>query len=80
MNQQVEISVRNPYPGKAPDFNYAKNIGLGAGLNLIKSLVPKYGADLSIHTYDNLIIAKLTLTEPVIINANDKPESQKQIA
>ena len=80
LDQKVEITVRNPYPGNAPDFNYAKNIGLGAGLNLIKSLVPKHGADLTIHKHDNLISAKLTLTEPVITTANDKPESQKQIA
>ena len=80
LDNHIEITVRNPYQGKAPDFDYAKNIGLGAGLSLIKSLVPKRGAGLTIQTHDNLIIAKLTLTEPVITTANDKPESEKQIA
>ena len=80
LDNHIEITVRNPYQGKAPDFDYAKNIGLGAGLSLIKSLVPKHGAELTIQTHNNLIISKLTLTEPVITTANDKPESEKQIA
>lgn len=80
LDNSVDIVITNPHTDSETDFDYERNIGLGAGLNLIKSLVPKRGALLTIKKHDNLISAKLTLTEPVLDVANDKHKAKIQIA
>lgn len=80
LDNSVDIVITNPSTHSNIDFDYARNIGLGAGLNLIKSLVPKRGAQLVIDKQNHKISAKLTLTEPVLHIANDKYKSKIQTA
>ena len=80
LNSRAEVVISNPCANTTPDFDYANNSGLGAGLNLIKSLVPKRGASLVINKHDNCVVATLNLTEPVIEISNEQSKPEKQIA
>lgn len=60
------IIVRNS--GKLPpDFDFAAGAGLGAGLELVGSLLPTQGASLEIAvTMDGMVECRLVLTPPVV--------------
>ena len=50
------------------DFDFSAGHGLGTGLTLVKSLLPAFGATLTIANNDNGVRAELRLTPPVLIN------------
>ncbi len=58
------MRVRN-WPATLPTgFDFAAGVGLGTGLTLISSLLPRQGAHLLIRQRDNAVEAKLELTHP----------------
>jgi len=63
----ARVRISNPGALPAADFDFAKGTGLGTGLNLVKSLLPRHGARLEIVQEDDQVVAELTLTDPAII-------------
>lgn len=61
-----QVLIRNP--GTLPSgFDFAANTGLGTGLELVRSLLPPWGATLDIEAHaDNVIESRLVLTSPVV--------------
>jgi len=64
----VIIKVQNDGAGLPANFDFNNRKGLGTGLSLIKSLIPRQGAELSIHEIDIGVLATFTLTKPVLLN------------
>jgi len=69
---RARVVIRNPVTGM-PDFNIATGEGLGTGLSLVRSLLPKEGTHLS-YALDSrgFILATLSLAAPVVVAAIDK--------
>lgn len=61
-------------------FDYDRKIGLGSGLKLVNSLLPKNGARFSISRTNMDMRAQLSLFEPVITAYHDTNNAEKQIA
>ena len=59
----IQLTIHNPGQ-RLPDFNSGSNSG--AGLQLVKSLMPKAGASLSWQQQDNTVLTLLELEPPVI--------------
>lgn len=60
------LKVSNP--GSLPEgFNFAAGTGLGTGLEIVKSMLPSEGVELSIIQESNFVIAELKL-EPAILS------------
>ena len=64
----VIIKVKNDGATLPAQFDFKNGQGLGTGLSLIKSLLPRQGAELSIQQIDNDVVSTLTLTIPVLLN------------
>lgn len=66
----VEVHVCNVGQLKR-DFDFASGSGVGTGLTLIRSLLPKRGAALSYQELNGVVMAKLSLAEPVLKPVDD---------
>lgn len=63
----ANVIVRNRYRGPALDLNLASGKGLGTGLELVCSLLPKDGsARLTIRQQDEEVVAELRLRPPLV--------------
>ena len=76
----AELTIKNKHLDTEHEFDFEKNIGLGAGLNLIKSLVSKNGANLVIKKQHDTVISTFNLTDPVISKYNENCTKSRQIA
>jgi len=71
----IELRIRNVARG-VPDFDFAVGDGLGTGLSLVRSLLPKQGAHLY-YQFDALsgfMLTTLHLTAPVVLA---RPEEEQ---
>jgi PAS domain S-box-containing protein len=65
------IRIANNRTTRYREFDFEQGNGLGTGLSLIKSLLPRHGATLRFYHADSQIIAELQLVPPVILLANE---------
>lgn len=64
----VRALVRIASQGSLPaGFDWAAGKGLGTGLSLIKSLIPKRGATVAINDANGMVLAELSITAPVLV-------------
>ncbi|MFV2061502.1 MAG: histidine kinase dimerization/phosphoacceptor domain -containing protein [Gammaproteobacteria bacterium] len=70
-NDTVVIKVQNDDAVLPEHFDFIKGKGLGTGLSLIKSLLPREGAELTIQQTKAGVLSTFTLTTPVLINDED---------
>jgi len=68
----VIICVQNDDAVLPENFDFTNRSGLGTGLSLIKSLLPRQGAELTIQQIDAGVLATFTLTTPVLLNNENK--------
>jgi PAS domain S-box-containing protein len=66
--QTALLTVRNACKAEPADLNFDLGEGLGTGLSLVRSMLPRKGASLSLRFNDGEMIASLMLTAPVAIN------------
>jgi len=64
----ARVSISNPGEFPSTGFDYATGAGLGTGLNLVKSLMPKRGADLEFVREGNRVSVTLAMRAPAIID------------
>jgi two-component sensor histidine kinase len=64
----VIINVQNDDASLPENFDFLNGKGLGTGLSLIKSLLPRQGAELSIQQIHSGVLSTFTLTIPVLLN------------
>jgi len=75
------LEIRNPGNVLPKNFNFSSGTGLGTGLTLIRSLLPKQGAELKIRQTTQGIVTHLILTTPNLENKYDfKRYREKQSA
>lgn len=60
----IDVRVRNRPAALAPGFDFAAGSGLGTGLTLITSLLPRRGASLVLRQQGDTVEAHLELTHP----------------
>lgn len=61
---RIEITNRGQLP---QGFDFEKGRGMGTGLGLVKALMPRKGATLSLRQADNRIVATMLLEAPVVV-------------
>jgi len=65
--QTIILSITNS--GVLPQgFNFQTETGLGIGLELAKSMLPSKGATLTLENINKEVVAKLIISEPLLIN------------
>lgn len=62
----VHLRISNTGKALPAELDLGSGSGLGTGLNLVRSLLPKRGATLRITSEDDTVVATLTLTSPVV--------------
>ncbi len=67
---RVELSIINQ-GGLLPEFDFEHGRGLGTGLALVKSMLPRKGVDLRITGDGDLVTAQLNLGSPLVQNVGD---------
>jgi len=77
----VIINIQNDGAKLPENFDFKNGKGLGTGLSLIKSLLPRQGAELSIQQIHVGVLSTFTLTTPVLLNdgknANENSNNRK---
>ncbi len=63
----AKLSISNPVKGLPENFDFLRGTGLGTGLNLLRTLLPKQGATLTFLENDSVLTVELCLDPPVII-------------
>jgi two-component sensor histidine kinase len=76
-SDKVDLTILNSEATLPASFNFKHGRGLGTGLKLIKSLLPRAGAQLDIVQVEQGVKAILTLSSPTIIK-NDEQHGQRQ--
>lgn len=61
----LEMHIQN-MGDLAPGFDFNQGRKTGMGLTLVRSLMPRSGAELSINSHDGMVTARLLLKHPVI--------------
>ena len=72
------IQIFNPGNPLPDDFDFMRGSGLGTGLTLTKSLLPKKGTHLTINQTTRGIVTKFVLSSPVLEVAYDTESRVKQ--
>lgn len=67
MDQHATVTIVTPAARLPPGFDFAAGRGLGSGLQLVRSLLPRPAADLVLRDSDAGVVAELTLLPPVIM-------------
>jgi len=62
------VEIRNPGKNLPENFNFGNGTGLGTGLTLIRSLLPKQGAEITIRQTVQEVVCHLILTPPILEN------------
>ncbi|MFT3802831.1 MAG: histidine kinase dimerization/phosphoacceptor domain -containing protein [Burkholderiaceae bacterium] len=68
---QVEVGNQGVLPA---GFDFARQAGGGSGLGLVKAMLPRRGADLTLETRGDRVVARLLLRRPVLTRI-DGPDS-----
>ncbi|MFT4099704.1 MAG: histidine kinase dimerization/phosphoacceptor domain -containing protein [Burkholderiaceae bacterium] len=68
---QVEVGNEGALPA---GFDFARQAGGGSGLGLVKAMLPRRGADLTLDTRGDRVVARLLLRRPVLTRI-DGPDS-----
>jgi PAS domain S-box-containing protein len=71
----LSIRITNTLMPGQQDFDFATNKGLGTGLTLVKSLLPRQGATLQYHRDAQHLTAELQLSAPVIVLTPPDPHA-----
>ncbi len=74
----ITIKIQNDGAILPNNFDFEKAIGLGTGLSLIKSLLPRQGATLSIQQSNNAVLSVLILSNPVLTEQGNKHDGQRK--
>lgn len=64
----VAIEIRNPGEELPENFNFNEGTGLGTGLTLTRSLLPKHGAEIIFKQTQHGILCQLILKAPILDN------------
>lgn len=64
-NESIGVTLGNA-GSLPPDFDFAAGTGLGTGLTLLRSLLPRSGAALSFHCAGGQVETRLALSAPVV--------------
>lgn len=70
---EAKVSIVNSIGLLKRGFDFSSGSGCGTGLGLVRTLMPRRGADLSISCQDGQVCAELVLNPPVLIKS---PEPQ----
>jgi two-component sensor histidine kinase len=62
------IEIRNPGKSLPKDFDFKNGTGLGTGLTLIRSLLPKQGTEITIRQTAQEVVCHLILKPPILEN------------
>jgi PAS domain S-box-containing protein len=65
------VELTNAVPGLPPGFDWDAGRGLGTGLHLVRSLMPRAGARLEFAEHDGFVTATLSLSSPTIVSGQD---------
>ncbi len=76
-NERITIRVQNDDATLPDNFDFENAVGLGTGLSLIKSLLPRQGAALSIQQSNNAVLSVLILSTPVLTKQGNKHDGQR---
>jgi len=79
-DEQAILTITNRCKSRDKSFDFTERVGLGSGLKLVSSLLPKNGATLSINQTGEHMVARFTLDQPVISTFHDSNNTEKQIA
>ena len=63
----AKLTVSNPSSGLPQHFDFSEGTGLGTGLSLLRTLMPKKGASLTYFDKKGVVTAELCLEPPVIV-------------
>jgi two-component sensor histidine kinase len=75
---RVSARICNPGTALPPDFDFAADKGYGTGLGLVRTLLPRHGAQLDFTCDGKQICAELVLSQPVIVRLVAAPKSAKE--
>jgi PAS domain S-box-containing protein len=64
--QRVTLRIRNPGECLPDHFDLITGTGCGTGLDLVRTLLPRHGAELDLHVRDGYVETEFVLTSPVI--------------
>ena len=62
------VEIRNPGKNLPKNFDFKNGTGLGTGLTLIRSLLPKQGTEITIRQIDQEVVCHLILNPPILEN------------
>ncbi|NNJ92030.1 MAG: PAS domain S-box protein, partial [Gammaproteobacteria bacterium] len=66
----ARLSVSNPCSELPQHFDFSKGTGLGTGLSLLRTLIPKEGASLTYFEKEGVVTVELCLEPPVMVSTN----------
>ena len=69
----IEVANQGAIEGA---FDYARDIGIGTGLELVKALLPDHGVRLTYAQHGGCVKATLEIAAPVLATASEPPESR----
>lgn len=65
-SQLTRITIRNTGGPLPPNFDLVNGVGLGTGLDLVRTLLPRHGAQLNVYEANGLVHVGLVLSKPVV--------------
>lgn len=71
------IEIRNPGNALPENFDFTKGLGLGTGLTLTRSLLPKKGAEILFKQTQYGIVCHLILKTPILDTHNENSQHKK---
>ena len=72
------VEIRNPCLALPDNFDFNDGTGLGTGLTLIRSLLPKHGAKILFKQSKTNIVCHFILTPPILETHNENSNSSKR--
>jgi two-component sensor histidine kinase len=75
---EAKVLIRNSGSSLPEGFDFAGKQGLGTGLGLVRSLLPRHGASLDLINEQDSVLASLILRSPVLKKGNEHDTSEFQ--
>jgi two-component sensor histidine kinase/PAS domain-containing protein len=72
---EAMVLIRNSGSRLPSGFDFINNRGLGTGLGLVRSLLPRQGARLNVYNEQNAVLAQLLLRPPVLRKGDEDDTS-----
>ena len=74
--ESIVVEVSNP-GNLPPNFDFSGGEKLGTGLQLVRAILPKQGADLSIQDVGNEVMARLEMVPPLLLELKKQQKEQE---